>query len=93
MLIYYVGKCRLFLATSPGVKLPIPIPKWFIHSFVNGFLDMDLWLHDQERNVRLNNKLNQVGNELNQYVLPTKSDYGVNFFRLVFNFSFHIFTF
>ena len=47
------GVSRVFVAPSPGRKIPKLIPKWFLDSFTNRFLDTDLWIHDQERFVHL----------------------------------------
>lgn len=77
------GKSRLFLSLRPNKKL-LPVPRWLVHSFANKFLDSDLWLHDQERNVRNTwdpyGESTQVSEE-KKYVMPTSSDKGCRSWR------------
>ena len=76
------GRCRVHLAldfrpNQHGERrrsIPSWVPLWFIHSRSNNFLDSDIWIHDQELNVR-----SQKGTL--KYVTPSESDKGVIFFR------------
>ena len=78
------GRCRVHLAldfrpNQHGERrrsIPSWVPLWFIHSRSNNFLDSDIWIHDQELNVR-----SQKGTL--KYVTPSESDKGVIFFRKV----------
>lgn len=77
------GRSRIFVALSPGVKLPLP--RWIKDSLTNKFLDTDIWVHDQERVARgLRNSFVPVGNE-EGYVLPTESDTGCRLWRRWWN--------
>ena len=97
------GRSRVHLSLSfPPDKTgkrrqPIPswVPLWFIHGRSNNFLDSDIWVYHQERNVRGgteggvrssflrgNPSTRDTGPASSMgYVLPTSSDLGAAVFR------------
>ena len=86
------GQSRVFVSPSPGRKLPSFIPKWFVHSFVNSFVDTDIWIADQERYIRKprNSYLDSPLGSSNEYgkfdyVMPTSSDTGCRIWRVWFD--------
>ena len=94
-----VHLCLAFPPDKEGKRRQVPpwVPLWFIHGRANSFLDSDIWIHDQERNVRsekVSNSFVSWGSEgnslsskatksspISKYVLPTSSDVGPAFFR------------
>ena len=91
------GQSRVFVSPSPTKKLPAFIPKWFVHSFVNSFVDTDIWISDQEKYIRKPRNsyddLDQRSGNVNDkdrygrfdYVMPTSSDTGCKIWRSWFD--------
>jgi hypothetical protein len=88
------GKCRVHLSLAfppdkdgnPRKPIPSWVPLWLIHGRSNNFLDSDIWVHDQERTVRLRDSKNERSREgpsTNEegYNLPTSSDLGAATWR------------
>ena len=88
------GVSRVFVSPSPTKKLPAFIPKWLVHSFVNNFVDTDIWISDQEKYIRksrnsyhdANLKMDSSRDERRRgsfdYVMPTSSDTGCKVWRM-----------
>lgn len=54
------GRSRLIFGINPSSTsgLLSKAPKWLDHAFSNRFVDTDLWVHEQERNARLQGQQN-----------------------------------
>ncbi|EJK47955.1 hypothetical protein THAOC_33290 [Thalassiosira oceanica] len=93
------GRCRVMLKEFEKV------PSWLGHLGSNRFLNTDLWLHETERAVRLNDDMNKLNGPVSvglarrgktatveglNYVIGTKSDLGPTQFRKWLNEKFAV---
>ena len=92
------GRCRVMLKT-----FNLKVPTWLGHLGSNRFLNTDLWLHETERAVRLDDNINKLNGPVSvglarrgktatveglNYIIGTKSDLGPTQFRKWLNAKF-----
>lgn len=94
-LLIYVAPVRSGVCRTMIADFKVPLPKFLSHAASNRFLNSDSWLHDTERAVRMENKINQIGGSVAvgaaragkqsllgmNYISSSRSDLGPGLFR------------